>query len=55
MSVRRLADESIQPAAFAFSSENLAWAHKKIAEYRDHPVLFTDVNNEKWRALSRAK
>jgi NADH-quinone oxidoreductase subunit E len=33
MSVRRLADESIQPPAFAFSSENLAWAHKKIAEY----------------------
>ena len=33
MSVRRLADESIQPAAFAFSSENQAWAEKKIREY----------------------
>ena len=33
MSVRRLADESIQPAAFAFSQENLAWAEKKIREY----------------------
>ncbi|HEY0854661.1 MAG TPA: NADH-quinone oxidoreductase subunit NuoE, partial [Devosia sp.] len=33
MSVRRLADESIQPAAFAFSPENQAWAEKKIREY----------------------
>jgi NADH-quinone oxidoreductase subunit E len=33
MSVRRLADESIQPAAFAFSSENQTWAEKKIREY----------------------
>ena len=35
MSVRRLADESIQPAAFAFSPENQAWAENKI---RDYPV-----------------
>ena len=33
MSVRRLADESIQPASFAFSAENQAWAEKKMAEY----------------------
>ena len=33
MSVRRLADESIQPAAFAFSPENQAWAEKKILDY----------------------
>ena len=33
MSARRLADESIQPPAFAFSRENLAWAERKIAEY----------------------
>jgi NADH-quinone oxidoreductase subunit E len=33
MSVRRLADEAIQPAAFAFSNDNRAWAEKKIAEY----------------------
>jgi NADH-quinone oxidoreductase subunit E len=33
MSVRRLADESIQPAAFAFSQDNQVWAEKKIREY----------------------
>lgn len=33
MSVRRLADEAIQPAAFAFSNDNQAWAERKIAEY----------------------
>jgi NADH-quinone oxidoreductase subunit E len=33
MSVRRLADEAIQPKDFAFSAENLNWAMKKIAEY----------------------
>jgi NADH-quinone oxidoreductase subunit E len=33
MSVRRLAPDAIQPAAFAFSAENLAWADKIIARY----------------------
>jgi len=33
MSVRRLADEAIQPKDFAFSAENLNWARKKIGEY----------------------
>lgn len=33
MSVRRLADEAIQPASFAFSNDNQNWAEKKIAEY----------------------
>ena len=33
MSVRRLADEAIQPASFAFSNDNQKWAEKKIAEY----------------------
>ena len=33
MSVRRLADEAVQPQAFAFSSENQAWAERKMAEY----------------------
>jgi len=33
MSVRRLADESIQPATFAFTPENQAWAEKKIRDY----------------------
>ncbi|MFD1251962.1 NADH-quinone oxidoreductase chain 2 [Devosia equisanguinis] len=33
MSTRRLADESVQPASFAFNAENLAWAKKRIALY----------------------
>ena len=33
MSVRRLADDAVQPAAFAFSAENQAWALKTIAKF----------------------
>ncbi|MCD2181476.1 NADH-quinone oxidoreductase subunit E [Rhizobium sp. GN54] len=33
MSVRRLADEAVQPASFAFSSENAAWAKATINKY----------------------
>ncbi len=33
MSVRRLAPKEIQPASFAFTSENLAWAKREIAKY----------------------
>ncbi|GGA52188.1 NADH-quinone oxidoreductase subunit NuoE [Pelagibacterium lentulum] len=33
MSVRRLAEESVQPQSFAFSKENAAWAQKRIAMY----------------------
>jgi len=33
MSVRRLAPDAIQPASFAFTAENLAWADKIIARY----------------------
>lgn len=33
MSVRRLADEAVQPAGFAFNKENAAWAKKRIALY----------------------
>ena len=33
MSVRRLAQKELQPASFAFSAENLAWAKKQIAQY----------------------
>ncbi|KKB78026.1 hypothetical protein VW35_13015 [Devosia soli] len=33
MSVRRLADESVQPASFAFTDANQAWAEKRIALY----------------------
>ena len=33
MSVRRLAPKELQPASFAFSEENLAWAKKQIEKY----------------------
>jgi NADH-quinone oxidoreductase subunit E len=33
MSVRRLAEDQFQPAAFAFSEENAAWADKTIQKY----------------------
>jgi NADH-quinone oxidoreductase subunit E len=33
MSVRRLAPKEVQPASFAFTAENLAWAQKQIAQY----------------------
>ena len=34
MSVRRLADDTVQPAAFAFSRENQAWAEKRSRAIR---------------------
>lgn len=33
MSVRRLADEAVQPASFAFSQDNVAWAENRIGMY----------------------
>ena len=33
MSVRRLAPQSVQPASFAFTAENLAWVDGQIAKY----------------------
>ncbi len=33
MATRRLADESVQPASFAFSADNQAWAEKRIGLY----------------------
>ncbi|AVA21113.1 NADH dehydrogenase (quinone) subunit E 1 [Rhizobium sp. NXC24] len=33
MSVRRLAEDQFQPAAFAFNQENAAWAEKTIKKY----------------------
>ncbi|WP_296576981.1 NADH-quinone oxidoreductase subunit NuoE [Phreatobacter sp.] len=33
MSVRRLAPDEVQPASFAFTPENLAWAQKTIGQY----------------------
>src|SRR5690348_4678072 len=33
MSVRRLAPKEVQPASFAFTEENLAWARKEMTKY----------------------
>jgi len=33
MSVRRLAPKEQQPASFAFTAENLAWANREVAKY----------------------
>lgn len=33
MSVRRLADESVQPKSFAFTAKNLSWAKQTIKKY----------------------
>lgn len=55
MSVRRLADDTIQPASFAFSNDNQAWAEKKIAEYPPGrqqsaviPLLFRAQEQDGW-------
>lgn len=59
MSVRRLADETVQPESFAFSKANQAWAEKKMAEYPPGrqqsaviPVLWRAQEQEGW--ISRA-
>jgi NADH-quinone oxidoreductase subunit E len=55
MSVRRLAADAIQPASFAFSPENQAWAEKVIARYpvgRQQsaviPILWRAQEQEGW-------
>src|SRR5690606_2326252 len=59
MSVRRLADESVQPASFAFSNDNAAWAQKRIAMYPEGrqqsaviPLLMRAQEQDGW--VSRA-
>ena len=59
MSVRRLAAEAIQPATFAFTKDNQAWAEKKMTEYPPGrqqsaviPVLFRAQEQQGW--VSRA-
>ncbi len=55
MSVRRLADEAVQPAKFAFTKENAAWAKKRIALYPKGrqqsaviPLLMRAQDQEGW-------
>ena len=59
MSVRRLAEDSVQPASFAFNKENAAWAKKRIAQYPSGrqqsaviPLLMRAQEQEGW--VSRA-
>ncbi|MCB1517012.1 MAG: NADH-quinone oxidoreductase subunit NuoE [Hyphomicrobiaceae bacterium] len=59
MSVRRLAEESVQPESFAFNADNAAWAEKRIALYPEGrqqsaviPLLMRAQDQEGW--VSRA-
>ncbi len=59
MSVRRLADESVQPESFAFSRENAAWAKQVVKRYPKGrqasaviPLLMRAQEQEGW--VSRA-
>src|SRR5687767_820130 len=59
MVARRLADESVQPAAFAFSNENAAWAEWTIGLYPPGrqqsaviPLLMRAQDQDGW--ISRA-
>jgi NADH-quinone oxidoreductase subunit E len=55
MAVRRLAPPEQQPASFAFTPENLAWAKKQIAKYPEGrqqsaviPILWRAQEQEGW-------
>lgn len=55
MSVRRLANEAIQPSTFSFNEENLKWAKKTIAKYPEGrqrsaviPLLMRAQEQEGW-------
>ncbi|MDH7785200.1 NADH-quinone oxidoreductase subunit E [Ochrobactrum sp. 19YEA23] len=55
MSVRRLADDAVQPAAFAFNAENQDWAHKTIAKFPESrqqsaviPLLMRAQEQDGW-------
>ncbi len=55
MSVRRLAEDNVQPAGFAFNADNQNWAEKTIAKYPDGrqqsaviPLLMRAQEQEGW-------
>lgn len=59
MSVRRLADDAVQPQSFAFSNDNAVWAQKRIALYPEGrqqsaviPLLMRAQEQDGW--VSRA-
>ena len=53
MAVRRLADAAIQPKTFAFTAENLAWAHGQIAKYPEGRQV-SAILPLLWRAQEQA-
>jgi NADH-quinone oxidoreductase subunit E len=55
MAVRRLAPKEQQPASFAFTPENLAWAHAQVKKYPEGrqasaviPLLMRAQDQETW-------
>lgn len=55
MAVRRLAPKEVQPAAFAFTAENLDWAHAQVKKYPEGrqasaviPLLMRAQDQENW-------
>lgn len=55
MSVRRLAEDQFQPAAFAFNKENAVWAEKTIKKYPEGrqqsaiiPLMMRAQEQEGW-------
>ncbi|WP_102958279.1 NADH-quinone oxidoreductase subunit NuoE [Mangrovicella endophytica] len=55
MSVRRLAEDAVQPQGFAFSEENAAWAERVISRYPDGrqqsaviPLLMRAQDQDGW-------
>ena len=53
MATRRLAPADIQPASFAFTAENLAWAKSQIARYPEGRQA-SAVISLLWRAQEQA-
>ena len=60
MSVRRLAEDQFQPAAFAFSEENAAWATSTIKKYPEGrqqsaviPLLMRAQEQDGWVTQAR--
>ena len=53
MSVRRLAEPELQPASFAFTTENLDWVKRQVAKYPDGRQA-SAVISLLWRAQEQA-
>ncbi|MGZ9073903.1 MAG: NADH-quinone oxidoreductase subunit NuoE, partial [Rhodoplanes sp.] len=53
MATRRLAPAAVQPASFAFTAENVAWAKTQIAKYPEGRQA-SAVISLLWRAQEQA-